>query len=301
MIRFAALLCALLFLSLPAFAQAPAKQAMIGDAEIVLPQMPGMVEVLGRNDKFDALVRQFVPATNRLVAVYLSDSDIGAVDSGEGGIDKYILIQTPKSGLRITGPDDFNAVRTEIIRGAVGGDADSAEAVQKHLDDASGYISNTYHRRTKLQVGETRSLGAFMNNEGAFGLALIANVGVQGEDGSLQDLSMASGIVALNVKSQMVFANIYSQYKGEADANFVRDTGLAYAKLVFAANGQGELKEAATPAPTPEEAAAASSLPVPDTAINAALGVTFALCVGILLFYLVPVFRKLRGKKDDVV
>lgn len=293
---------ALLWAAAPAYAE-DAKHVTIGGEDIVLPALDGMVEMHGQNEQFDQLLRQFVPPENRLVAVYLTPEDAAAVqkDGQASDMSRYIMVQTTKADLTFNGVEDFDVVREEIIKGIGGQNPDTTREVQKHLDDASGFINDKYHRRTQLQVGETRPLGAFMNYDGAFGVAVLANLGVQSEEaGGSQSLTIVTSVTALNVKGRVLFVNTYSHYNGDADADFVRETARAYTRAVFAANGQGEPSESATPVPTlrgdhlGEEETGGSF-------INIALGGAFLACVAILGFYMLPVLRRLRGGGDRSV
>lgn len=299
MIKSAGLLFALfLALAAPALAD-DGKHVFLGGQDITLPVMPAMKEVYGTNEAFDGLVRQFVPPENRLLAVYLTEEDAAAMQTGNAGLKKYILVQTTKNDVTFDSEKDFDIIRDEIAKGAGINSKGAGEAVQKHLDEASGYINDTYHRRTKLQIGETRGLGAFMNFEGAFGVAMIANVGVDGPEGT-QDLPIVTSVSAINTKGKMLFVNVYSHYNGDADADFVRGAAKDYAKSLFAANGLGELKEASKPVPEIATPGTAGQGRGGDSSfLNIALGAAGIICLGILVFYLVPLFKKMSGGRKD--
>jgi hypothetical protein len=299
-IKSAGLLFALLLaFAAPALAQ-EGKRVFMGGQDIVLPQMAGMKEVYGVNEQFDGLVRQFVPPENRLLAVYLTEEDAAGMQSGAAGLKRYILVQTTKNDITFDSEKDFDIIRDEIAKGAGTTTTGSDAAVQKHLDEASGYINDTFHRRTKLQIGETRGLGAFMNYEGAFGVAMIANVGVAGPEGREEDLGIVTSVSAMNTKGKMLFVNAYSHYNGDADADFVRDTAKDYAKALFAANGMGELKEASRPVPEIAKPGAAGQEAGGESGfLNIALGAAGIICLGILVFFLLPLFRKISGGRKD--
>lgn len=213
-----------------------AKHIFVGNTDISLPNVIGFKEIYGTNPEFDRLTRQFVPQDNRLLAVYLSYADIKAMNEDpDAGFKRYILVQTPKTDLSINSPADFEVIKQEIVIDA-GGQLSGDKKTQELLDNASGYMNDYYHKSTKLQVGETKNLGAFVNTDNSIALALLANLGVSTAEGQ-KDYALATALAAVNVKGKVVFANVYSNYDGAADAEFVRDSAKDFVTYTQALNG----------------------------------------------------------------
>jgi len=231
-LKFAFALIALLAFAAPARAddETIARHAFVGDQEIALPKLLGFEEVFGKSAQFDQLVKQFVPPENRLLAVYLQYKDMKALQGdASGGIKKYILVQTTKGDVTVKDQNDFNVFKQAIIR-ETGGSLDVDAAAQEMLDkidQGSG---------AQLKIGESKSLGAFMNLDNALGVAMLANIGMQ-SGGQQIDIPIAISMSALNVKRKALIYSVYAQYADPADIEFVKDTAKEYARATLAANG----------------------------------------------------------------
>ncbi len=283
------MLAAMLFIAAPALADNEiVKHVFIGDQDIALPEVLGFKEILGTNPEFDKQVKQFVPPENRLLAVYLSFTDIKAMtDDPDAGFKRYILVQTPKTDLPINSPKDFDVIKSEIIHDA-GSDLSSDKQTKELLNTASNYMSDYYHKSAKLQVGETKSLGAFINTENSIALAMLANIGMTTPDGIDKEYPLATGVIALTVKNKVLFANVYSNYTGAQDAEFVRDSAKDFVDYTLKANGNGSI---ATPGENSEV----------DFFLNLALKGTLLVMVIVLVGFAGPRIAKSFRNKDPSV
>ena len=233
-------------------------------------------------------MKQFVPPENRLLAVYLSFTDIKAMtDDPDAGFKRYILVQTPKTDLPINSPKDFDVIKSEIIHDA-GSDLSSDKQTKELLNTASNYMSDYYHKSAKLQVGETKSLGAFINTENSIALAMLANIGMTTPDGIDKEYPLATGVIALTVKNKVLFANVYSNYTGAQDAEFVRDSAKDFVDYTLKANGNGSI---ATPGENSEV----------DFFLNLALKGTLLVMVIVLVGFAGPRIAKSFRNKDPSV
>ena len=292
--RFYGLLLAFLLFAAPAVADDDvAKHVFLGKTEVELPQILGFKEILGQNDEFDKLAKQFVPPENKLLAVYLSYDDVAAMkENAAAGFKKYILVQTTNNDVTISSPADFAVIKDEIVS-ETGGSLKSNVEAQQQLDSASKFIHDNYHQTSKLQIGETKSLGAFMDSDNIIGVSILANMGVQSQDGA-QDLPIAASLSALELKDKVLFVSVYSNYGGADDADFVRQTAKEYARLAYAANGSAAPSEV-TPA-KPDDSA------LEDSILNFTLGAVGIAMFAVVTLWLGPLLLKtLRRKKDETV
>lgn len=208
-----------------------ARNSFVGDQEIALPNLLGFQETYGKNAQFDALVKQFVPPENRLLAVYLSFKDMKAMEENPAnGIKKYMLVQTPKADVTIKGQQDFDVFKQAIIRetgGVLNADA-AAQDMLKKINEGGG---------PQVSIGESKSFGAFMNLDNAIGISMLANIGMKSPDGQQIDIPIAISMSALNVKNKAIIYSVYAQYQGAEDNEYVKETAKEYARLTLAANG----------------------------------------------------------------
>jgi hypothetical protein len=239
----AALLLA--FLLLPTAALAQATPVRIGDTEITLPALDGYRELYGTNPTFDRAVEQFVPPDNRLLAVYVSDADIAAMNADAGaGMKKYLMVQTPKKPVKIAGPEQFNTFKEDIANQIGSGAWEEDKGVKETFAHVSEYMRSEHQVETELQVGETRFLGKFIDAPDAFGVLMLANYGVTTAAGA-QNYPVVAGMSAVNVQGRVLLLFGYSDHQGEADINYVMRTTRGYIDELFALNGGVPLPAAA--------------------------------------------------------
>jgi len=280
-----------LFLLLPATARADdtqdiAKHVFVGETDIALPNILGFKEIYGTNEEFDNLAKQFVPPENRLLAVYLSYTDIKAMnDNPDAGFKRYILVQTAKNDVTLNSPSDFEVIKSEIIKGA-GGDYKNDQKTRQLLDSATNYVSDYYHKTAQLDVGEVKNIGAFVNTNRAIAIAMLANIGMTTPDGVQKEYALASAVTAVAVHDKVIFANVYSNYEGASDAQFVRDSAKDFVDFTLKAN-------------MGTSAGVATNSGEMDTFLNLAIRGTFVICVVLLIGFAMPHVIKHFSKDRD--
>lgn len=262
-----------------------ARNSFVGDQEIALPALLGFEERYGKNAEFDALVKQFVPPENRLLAVYLSFKDMKAMEANPAnGIKKYMLVQTPKADVTIKGQQDFDVFKQAIIRetgGVLNADAAAQDMLNK-INEGSA---------AQLSIGESKSFGAFMNLDNAIGISMLANIGMKSPDGQQIDIPIAISMSALNVKNKAIIYSVYAQYTGPEDNEFVKETAKEYARQTLAANG----------APSAGGDVAQDSGGEMDFLLN--LSLVAALGIGLIIIgvALAPAIKKMLSNRDTSV
>lgn len=264
-----------------------ARNSFVGDQEIALPALLGFEERYGKSAEFDALVKQFVPPENRLLAVYLSFKDMKAMEANPAnGIKKYMLVQTPKADVTIKGQQDFDVFKQAIIRetgGVLSADAAAQDMLNK-INEGSG---------AQVSIGESKSFGAFMNTDNAIGISMLANIGMKSPDGQQVDIPIAISMSALNVKNKAIIYSVYAQYTGPEDNQFVVETAKEYARQTLAANG------GAAPAAAGE--AAQEGGDEMDFLLN--LSLVAALGIGLIIIgvAVAPAVKKMLSNRDTSV
>jgi hypothetical protein len=279
-------LAVLIAFAVPARAEdiAIARNSFVGDQEIALPNMLGFQETYGKDAQFDALVKQFVPPENRLLAVYLSARDVKAMqENPANGIKKYMLVQTTKADVTIKNQQDFDIFKQAIVR-ETGGVLEADPAAQQMLDSINKGTG------AQVRIGESKSFGAFMNLDNAIGISMLANIGMKTPDGQQIDIPISISMSALNVKNKAIIYSVYAQYTGPEDNEFVKETAKEYARLTIAANGGDVPATIADPAQDSSDEM--------NFILN--LSLVFALGIGIIIIgvALAPVVKKMFKNRD---
>lgn len=297
----------LLLASLPAAAREVSKTVLVGDTQLALPVIEGFSEVVGANAMFDGFASQLVPPTNRLLGVYLLADDAEAIKAGrQTAMKQYIVVQTLKSNITIKNTKDFIVLKAQVLKEAGAELGSSPDAVQQ-IESVSKYLKEHYNQDSKFEIGDTRILGAFIDDDRALGVSLLANVGIQA-GGQEQAVPVAISLLALNVKTKPVFVTIYATYSGVKDSDFVEAAGREFTRQIQLANGesataQPPAKDKAVPeSAEKKDEEEASSGDIADSALNYSLIVTVVISgVALAFFILPPLFRRMSGNKDEAL
>ena len=85
----------------------------IGGAKVALPAPEGFIEVSSLHPPSRELAETLTPPSNRLLAVYMSQSDLDAVNTGESATwARYMVVQTDRQSESFTiAKSDFDQVR----------------------------------------------------------------------------------------------------------------------------------------------------------------------------------------------
>ena len=302
------LLAFLLFAPAPAFAQG--KEVVIGEMPVSLPPMDGFTELYGKNPDFDKIVEQFVPAGNRLLAVYASAADIAAMNSDpQAGLKKYILVQTNMQPLVVNNAGDFNVVKEDFANQIGSGAWQDDKSVNEAVDKASGYLHSQIDPSAELKIGDTRYLGKIADSADALSVMMLTNYGVTTPKGEMS-YPVVAGISVLKLKSRVVIVFVYSNYAGAGDIDFVSQNAKKFISKAVSLNPSApDVAAAETPAPVaapaPEGAASPEAAPEPETDFGGALAwatkVALLVVIAAVGLLLVPkIVKRLRGKDEAV-
>jgi hypothetical protein len=276
----------------PLAARANEKVVDIGDTSILLPVMPGFQELYGKNSDFDQLMEHFVPPTNKLLAVYVSDADIAEMNKHpDAGLQRYILVQTTAEDVKIGSPADFDAVKQEFAKQAGAGDWQQDKGVNDAMDRASGYLKDKYDKEAQLKIGDTRALGKIVDTPDAIAVLMLTNYGVTTPKGT-ESHPMAAGLGVENIKSRALMIFAYTNYNGDADADFISGTEKKFFEATASLNGDGEASSAS------------GGNEGPDVDVGGAMGWATKGAILIVLLaaaaLLIPKIMRLIGKRDEI-
>ena len=328
----------LLLLPLSALAAA-GKTVIIGDTTIILPMLDGFQEVYGKSADFDKIVGKFVPQGNRLLAVYLSDQDVAAMNADpQSGMKKYILVQTNAEDITINTPTDFNAVKEDFANQIGSGSWQDDKSVSDSVDQISSYMRNQFDQSAKLKIGDTRYIGKIADTPEALAVLMLTNYGVQTAQG-MQSYPVVAGLSALNLRAKVLTVFVYSNFAGQPDIDFAAQNtrkflaqALSLNNVAPAAHAETTLAPAvpmdqplvqAAPSPQPEargkpaagpsqaaapeepqpEETAEGKPPQPDADIGGAMqwATKWAVLIALLavVALLAPRIAKHLGRKDE--
>lgn len=213
------------------------RQEFVAGRDIVLPALPGFEEVLGRSAEFDRLMSKFVLPDNRMLAFYISDADMERMAQGSGeGFRRYLIVQTLKQGVFLDGDMRFAAVKASFREEMAALPPQNLPEVGEVMRDATEYIGSTYKTDMKMEVGESRNQGVFVETKDYIGFLNLSSLAIETAQGK-KNYPAAVAMMAVNVRGRLILVySYYSNYELLSDVDFVKDTAKMYADTLLYVN-----------------------------------------------------------------
>ncbi|MCK9555773.1 hypothetical protein M0R36_08180 [bacterium] len=169
-----------------------------------------------------------VPPNNRLLSAFLTEEDLKKFGTEQlEYLSRYMMLQVARGAEYMScGPEDFKIV-IESMSEAM------SQGMKDTIDEANAEIS----RRLKaLNVDEVKldkpeMLGQIFSITDAAAFAMVMSV----KEGA-RTTKMICGLCTIRVKSKLLFAYVYSEYKDEASVDWVCKTTENWAKALLNAN-----------------------------------------------------------------
>jgi hypothetical protein len=219
-------LCALLLVPLAASANETAK---IGDETLSVPLPQGFVRYDGLNAAIDQVMQRFVPPSNRSLMVIATPLDAERAKANQPkDLNRFMSVQTAralenqKATLR-----DFESASAELEKQFVPG-GQGAATVQSEANK----LTKNANLGVDLKLGETRMLGVYEKTKQSMDMGLIMKAQVA--NGPVKTVVAAMSLV--DVKGKFLFLYVYSDYHGQADADWTRTMAKSWREAIIAAN-----------------------------------------------------------------
>jgi hypothetical protein len=213
----------------------------VGGEAVYIPAPTGFHEVSQLSPETRKFAEMVTPPKNRLLAVFVSEGDLGQIMKGEDPVlDRYILMQCYRQleNSRITGAE-FSKLAGQVRQEQYTLLEKDKATRDSRIAQMSKTISKEYGIALNLKIGETAPLGVFMEKTGAIGFAYLAKCQASAEGQQLDHL-VAGATSIMRVKGNLMYSHVYSKYATAQDLDWVRTTTSVLADQIQAANiGEG--------------------------------------------------------------
>lgn len=221
-------LCALLFLAasaaLGAESQAPASAARIGATQIAIPAPAGFAEPSATVPQLRSLGETMTPPTNRLLAMFVSDADLGRGRTGVAPeLRRYFFVQTfRQTESRTLASADFATVK-ETLR------TQSQQLMTRVTPTVQGYLASAArsigeqsgNAGLSVQIGEVKVQDIIDGGDNAISVVAITKYAVQNA-GKTEELPVAMAMTTMLVRGKLVYFYAFSRLTSAADIDWVR-------------------------------------------------------------------------------
>lgn len=229
------ILFALCFLSLSPFTNAA--EVTVGDEKISIPSPSGFSEISSISPETVQLFEDMCPPTNRLLAVFLSQGDVGRLIQGKAtAFDSYMMVHSSKK------LETFSLAKYQFkeVRTAMRSQYDSLfeehrESIDKIVGQAGQAISKRIDAEVALDIGDIVPLGIDFETASSITASQLVKYSVKVADENVEYV-MAGTVCTLLVKGKVIYLYIYKTYNDKSDLDWTRKTTKSWTNNILSAN-----------------------------------------------------------------
>ncbi len=212
--------------------------ASVGLSLIKLPVPQGFVEPSRTVPPLRQLGERMTPATNRLLAIFVSQADQTAARSGVNpSLQRYFMVQSFRQSEQGTVTQaEFEPVKVMLRQQYQQMLDQSGALVQGQLDKAAREMGRDAGvDNLKMKVGEMKGLEVIDERELSISLLALTKYAVQvGE--RTEEIPMAMTITTGITKGKVVYFYAYARYSGAEDLQWLRSVTRQWVQQAAEAN-----------------------------------------------------------------
>ena len=211
---------------------------IVGGIPIALPVPLGFADPSSNSKELRAFGETITLPTNRLLALFILESDVRHVSSGKSFmLSRYFMVQTSrKLESANVSARDFVKLQATLKKQQSDLLERNKSRVQQHLDSASRQLGQQFQDPSlSFKVGELLPLGVFHEGDSSVGMAALIKISFL-IDGKAEDLLMAVATMVALIKGKIIYLYVYSTYKSNADAEWVRSVSRQWISLAAGLN-----------------------------------------------------------------
>lgn len=236
--RYLQLFCLLLLLTAnPVTADTKNIKVDIGGVKIDVQAPNGFHEISSLSPETRKLAETMTPPNNRLLAVFVSEEDLGRIMKGETPeFGRYMFLQVfwKLENTNISNRQ-FQQLATQLKEQQNTLLNKVKDKVGVLVEGAAEKISKEYELSLKMKIGEQVPLGIFFEQSNAVGFAILAKYKVEAE-GEKLDYVVAGGTSYLLARGKLLYAYVYSTYETQDDVNWVRSKSKEWVDSLLTSN-----------------------------------------------------------------
>jgi len=229
------ILFALCFLSLSPFTNAA--EVTVGDEKISIPSPSGFSEISSVFPETVQLFEEMCPPNNRLLAVFLSQGDVGKLIQGETPVlGSYMMVQSLKE------LETFSIAKYQFkeARKAMRSQYESLfeknrESIDKIMGQAGQAISKRIDAEVTLDIGDIVPLGIDFETASSITASQLAKYSIKVDDENVENVKAVT-MCTLLVKGKVIYLYVYKTYNDKSDLDWTRKTTQSWTNSILSAN-----------------------------------------------------------------
>lgn len=219
------------------FATTKSLEINIDGQEIKIQAPVGFYEISSLSPETRRIVETLTPPTNRLLAVFVSEEDLGRILKGESPVlNRTVLLQVNRELENIKFTNELFLQLVNLIKKQQNTLlSETKSKVNSVLDNAGKTFSKKFDVQLKIEVGEQVPLGIFNDKPKVLAFASLSKYEIKVEDEKV-DLVRVIGSSLILLKGRMFYAYINSDYKTKNDVNWIKSKSKKWADSLLRSN-----------------------------------------------------------------
>jgi hypothetical protein len=195
----------------------------VGDTKINVHAPLDFYEISELSPETRKYFEIMTPPSNSLLAVFVSEDDLGRIMKGESpNLQRYMILQTPRNFANNNISEmQFNQLVTYLKEQHNMLLSDMKDKIGSYLDDAADQISKDKDISLDMKIGQQVPLGILFEKLGILSFVNLIKFQVT-VDGKSVDSVVVASTSLLKVKDRILYAYVYSIYDNQEDINWVR-------------------------------------------------------------------------------
>ncbi len=209
----------------------------IGVQKINIPSPTGFSEISSISPETVGMLQDMCPPSNRLLAVFLSQEDVGKIMRGDSAqFEQYMTVQSVK---KIEGQSfakyQFAELRKMLRTQYETLYEDQRDSIDTLMNSAGKSLSKRLDEKIDLKIGGVVPLGVDSESASSITMSQLAKYNVS-TTGQAIEYIVAGTITALLVNGRVVYLNVYSIYEARSDLEWTRETSKKWIQKILSAN-----------------------------------------------------------------
>lgn len=198
--------------------------SQIATISVFIPNPSGFADPSATAPALQALGEKTTLSANRLLAMFVTESDIKKSRSGEWqNLQRHFLVQTPRRDETKTyTASDFTKFKSMAKKQYADVAKKAQITYQSDMDSTSMAVAKSNRMPDlSIKIGETRVQEIFDERPESLSMLIFTKYAIN-NGGKTEELPMAIGLTTLIIKGKMVFFYAYSKYKSLEDFDWVK-------------------------------------------------------------------------------
>jgi len=214
-----------------------AVEITVSDTTINIPSPPQFAEISSLNPETFQMFQDLCPPSNRLLAVFVSESDAGRLMRGEPGIfEKYMMVQSSKEYETLSwAKHQFKELRRSMRDQYDSFFQENRDLINEMLESSGDVLSKSFDTEVVLKMGGLVPLGIDSETTSSITMSLLAKYNVAAAGESSESVVAGTTSIAL-VGGKVLYLYVYKTYQNDADLAWVRKTAQDWVRQALAAN-----------------------------------------------------------------